>query len=325
MFQHKFLYHFGLFFKGAFMGLANKIPGVSGGAVAYMLGFYDVLITSFTKLNRHAFHLLKTQGLKSFSAYVNGSFLGTVLLGIVFSFFTVSKLLDYFLLRFELYVWALFFGLIIGSALYLIGQHKYWTSKSYGFLFVGLILGFMIHLMPQGQENHNIWFVFFCGIVSVSGITIPGLSGSYILMLMGNYVYLLVDNVNSLSYILSRLFQGDFSVLNKGIYQESLGVLFVFLLGSLMGLILFSQLLGYVIKKNRRVMEVLVIGFMIGSLGTVWPWKYSVYKDNVVVHYQKYIPNLFESKNQMALGFIIFGLFLVLGIERFSNQTTKHE
>jgi len=302
------------------MGTANKIPGVSGGAVAYVLNFYDELIFSLSKFNFKAFNLLFNKGFKVFYKHINGSFLLCVLTGILFSFFTISKLLDYFLFHFEIQVWALFFGLIIGSALYLINKYNHWNLRAYVLLIIGLAIGLGVNYIQIGQENHNLWFVFLCGIISVCGITIPGLSGSYILMLMGNYVFLLVKNVNTLGSILSSLLLGDFKVLEITENQECLSVLLSFLAGSISGLIIFAQLLGYALKKHQKTVTVIIIGFIIGSLGTVWPWKHKVYNGDVVVEFQKYLPNLKHQNNLLALLFIVFGVFLVLGLEKYAKK-----
>ncbi len=321
-------YNILLFIKGVLMGVANKVPGVSGGAVAYVLDFYNELIYSFQKINSKAVGLLFKRGAKSFYEYINAKFLLFIVGGMVFSYFTVSKLLDYFLAYHELQVWSLFFGMIIGSAIYLIKKYEDWTFKGYLFLLIGIVLGLSINYIEQGSENHNLWFVFFCGVIGVSGMTIPGLSGSYILMLMGNYVFLLVDTVNVLGEVIAKTLLGNFEILKNNLYQEYLVVLLIFTLGSVFGLVFFSKILAFVLKKWDKVVNALIIGFIIGSLGTVWPWKHKIFAHNivdkfnhkVVIGFEKYIPNLTIQHNLTALFFVIVGVALVLGIERFSKK-----
>lgn len=113
----------------------------------------------------------------------------------IVSFFSVSKILDYFLVHYELYVWSMFFGMIIGSIYYINKDFKAWNYKTILAIIIGTILGVSISFLDPAKENDNLWFVFFCGIISVSGMTLPGFSGSFILMLIGNYVLLLVDSV----------------------------------------------------------------------------------------------------------------------------------
>ncbi len=323
-------YNLLLFVKGMLMGVANKVPGVSGGAVAYVLNFHNELIYSFQKINKKAFSLLLHRGFKSFCEYINATFLLFIVAGMVFSYFTISKLLDYFLVHNELQVWSLFFGMIIGSAVYLIKKYKQREFKSYVSLAIGVSIGIAINYIEPTGENHQLWFVFICGVIGVSGMAIPGLSGSYILMLMGNYVFLLVDTVNIFGTILSQLLLGDFAVLQNPMHQEYLVILMVFTLGSVLGLIFFSKLLAIVLKKWEHIVNALIIGFIIGSLGTVWPWKHKIYDTSkldkynhkIIMGFEKYSPDLTNAHHLIAILFVVMGICLVLGIEYFSKKRT---
>lgn len=326
-----FLYNMILFVKGILMGVANKVPGVSGGAVAYILSFYDELIYSFQKINSKAIGLLFRRGFKSFFIYINGKFLFFILGGMIFSYFTVSRLLNYCLLHYELNVWALFFGMIIGSAIYLIKRYKEWSFKNYIWLFLGVLLGVSINLIEPSSENHNLWFVFFCGVIGISGMTIPGLSGSYILMLMGNYVFLLVDTVNIFGSTIAELFMGNFSILQNTTNREYLIVMITFTLGSIFGLVFFSRIVAFVLQKWNKIVNALIIGFIIGSLGSVWPWKEKIYaykngvinidqfNRKIVTGFNRYLPSLTEQENWIAILFVVTGIVLVLSIERFKK------
>ena len=117
--ERSFTQKLSLFLKGLAMGAANKVPGVSGGTVSFVLSFYEEMIYSFQKINFKALKLLVNGRFLSFYRYVNGQFLLLVMGGSVFSYFSVSLVLDYFLEHYELYVWSWFFGMIIGSVLYL--------------------------------------------------------------------------------------------------------------------------------------------------------------------------------------------------------------
>ncbi|HSP39948.1 MAG TPA: DUF368 domain-containing protein, partial [Gillisia sp.] len=99
---------FFLVLKGLAMGAANKVPGVSGGVVAFVAGFYEEFIYSLQKINLKALKLLIGGRFRSLYTYVNGKFMGLLILGMVISYFSVSQLLDYLILYYELYVWAAF-------------------------------------------------------------------------------------------------------------------------------------------------------------------------------------------------------------------------
>ena len=116
-----------LVLKGLAMGAANKVPGVSGGVVAFVIGFYEEFIYSLQKINRKAIGLLFDGRFRSFYQYINGRFLGLLILGMIISYFSVSKILDFLLLNYELSVWSAFFGMIIGSIYYIAKDFGDWN------------------------------------------------------------------------------------------------------------------------------------------------------------------------------------------------------
>src|SRR5699024_1725803 len=188
---------------------------------------------------------------KSFFKYINGRFLGLLFFGMIISYFSVSKLLDYLLSHYELFVWSGFFGMIIGSIYYVAKDFHLRSWKNILFILLGIAGGIAISLLEPAKENDNLWFVFFCGIIGVSGMTLPGLSGSFILMLIGNYVLLLVDSVNALYDTLVQIFKFDFSFVDDAENINLLKVLASFSMGSVVGLITLSHILAYVLKRYR--------------------------------------------------------------------------
>ena len=204
-----------LVLKGLAMGAANKVPGVSGGVVAFVAGFYEEFIYSLQKVNIKAFKLLISGRFRSLYRYLNGRFLGLLILGMLISYFSVSKILDYLIVHFELYVWSAFFGMIIGSIYYISKDFDEWDRNSVIFALLGIICGIGISFLEPARENDNLWFVFICGMISVSGMTLPGLSGSFILILLGNYVLLLVDSVNALYDTMAEIILLDFSFIGN--------------------------------------------------------------------------------------------------------------
>ena len=324
-----------LVLKGIAMGVANKIPGVSGGVVAFVAGFYEEFIYSFKRVNKTAFRLLISGRFKSFYRYINGPFLSLLIIGIIISFFSLSKILDILLTQFEIQVWACFFGMIIGSIYYINKDFEgAWTKTSRSALAIGALLGIGISFFDPATENSNLLFVFLCGIISVSGMTLPGLSGSFIMMLMGNYVLLLVDSVNSLYDTLADIFVGDFSFVNNPERIHLLKVLVSFTLGSLTGLVTFSNLLSYLIKHFKKVTYASILGFIIGSLGVVWPWKHKVFAthngaylldrngNQIVATYKRYLPDL-NADTYWAIFYVFIGILVVLALEWYGARTRK--
>lgn len=325
-----------LVIKGLGMGAANKVPGVSGGVVAFVAGFYEEFIYSLQKINKTAFKLLINKRYKSFYNYINGRFLLLLFLGMIVSYFSVSKVLDYFLEYHELYVWSMFFGMIIGSIYYINKDFHEWNYKTIISLIIGIIIGVSISFFEPAKENDNLLFVFLCGIISVSGMTLPGFSGSFILILMGNYVLLLVDSVNALSDTFIDIFTANFDFIQNSERITLLKVLGMFTLGSVVGLVTFSHLLSYILKHFKNITISTIIGFIIGSLGVVWPWKKTIYKitedgsyiydsagHRIISNYQRFIPEL-NSETFTAVLFIFIGILIVLGLEWYGQKTRKN-
>jgi len=325
-----------LILKGVGMGAANKVPGVSGGVVAFVAGFYEEFIYSLQKVNGKALKLLFNGRIKSFFKYINGRFLGLLFLGMMISYFTVSKILDYFIKHYELFVWSVFFGMIIGSIYYISKDFKDWNFRTCIAILIGIILGVGISFLDPAKENDNLWFVFFCGIISVSGMTLPGFSGSFILILFGNYVLLLVDSVNALYDTFTEIIRGDFSFTSNIERIQMLKVLVVFTLGSVTGLVTFSHVLSYILKHYKSITTASIIGFIIGSLGVVWPWKKTIYQllddgsinidsagEKIIENYTRYIPEL-NSETWYAILFIFIGITIVLALEIYGQKTRKY-
>ena len=324
-----------LVIKGLAMGAANKVPGVSGGVVAFVAGFYEEFIYSLQRVNKTAFKLLFNGRFNSFYRYINGKFLGLLFLGMVVSYFSVSKLLDYLIVNYELYVWSAFFGMILGSIYYISKDFEDWNRKTITALILGAAFGISISFLDPATENDNLFFVFFCGIISVSGMTLPGFSGSFILILLGNYVLLLVDSVNALYDTISDIFSGNFDFLKNEVRIRMLKVLGVFTLGSVTGLVTFSHVLNYILKHYKNITLATIVGFIIGSLGVVWPWKETIYKTNsdgefildstgkqIIENYERFFPQS-TTETYIAIAYIGVGILVVLGLEWYGQRTRQ--
>lgn len=317
-----------LVFKGLAMGAANKVPGVSGGIVAFVVGFYEEFIYSLQKINRKAVALLFNRGFKRFYQYINGTFLILLFLGMIISYFSVSKILDYFLVHYELYVWSTFFGMIIGSVYHMAKEFEGWNRKYLIFLLSGIIAGLSISFLEPATENDNLIFVFFCGIIGVSGMTLPGLSGSFILILLGNYVLLMVDAVNALFDTISDIIQWDFAFFDDPIRVGLLKVLIVFTLGSIAGLVTFSQFLGFLLREYKKTTYAILIGFMTGSLGVVWPWKREILEYDskgreIIRYYERQFPTEISEELFIAVFFILIGILILLTLDWYQNKNKR--
>ena len=302
------------------MGAVNKIPGVSGGTVAFITGIYEELIDSITKINFNAFKKLFKEGFISFYNEINGKFLFTVFGGLIASFFSVSLLLDLLIEKYELYIFGLFFGMIVGSFYVIYNKLEKLTFRTFMALTIGFMLGMIISFADKINLGSSELIIFFSGVIAISGMILPGLSGSYLLLLMGNYTLIMVDSVNSLYFSIVDLFKFDFNFIYDDERVYLLKVLFLFTTGSILGLIFLSNILGSLLKKYKSITIAVIVGFIAGSLRGVWPWKIKSQGLEEIDKIAIYIPEVNNDSSLIAVVYIIIGILFVVLLESFANK-----
>jgi len=238
--------------KGIAMGIANIMPGVSGGTIAFISGIYEELIDSIKLLNLNNLKGLFKNGPKYFWKSINGSFLLVLVTGILVSLFILAKFLNFLLLKIPIPMWSFFFGLILASAIYLALKNSSWNYKSIiaGILGIGIAFIVTIFSPVANSKDPALWYVFLGGALAICAIILPRISGSLILLLMGEYQFILsaVDNLK-------------------------MTFLYVFGLGTIFGLISFTNAISWLLRKYFNITISFLVGLMIGSLNKVWPWK----------------------------------------------------
>ena len=308
--------NFFLFLKGLAMGAVNKIPGVSGGTVAFVTGIYEDLLNSIKRINLNAFKILFTKGFKAFYEEINGKFLTIVFSGVIASFFSVSLILDSLIEKYELYVFGLFFGMIVGSFYVIYFQLERITSKS----LIGIIIGVVSGLLISFAENYNVGasdlIIFFSGVIAISGMILPGLSGSYLLLLMGNYTLIMVDSVNALYFTIIESVSFDFTFINDPERLYLLKVLMLFTLGSIFGLIFLSNVLSSLLKNFKTTTVSIIVGFIAGSLTGVWPWK----NEDMIGNVSLFFPDFSIVQTWITIFNILIGILFVVLLERLANK-----
>lgn len=302
------------------MGAVNKIPGVSGGTVAFITGVYEELIDSISKINFNSFKKLFKEGFVSFYNEINGKFLFTIFGGLIFSFFSVSLLLDLLIEKYELYIYGLFFGMIVGSFYVIYKKLEKLTFRTSIALIIGFIIGMIISFADKINLGSSELIIFISGIIAISGMIIPGLSGSYLLLLMGNYTLIMVDSVNSLYFSIVDLFKLDFNFIYDDERVYLLKVLFLFTTGSILGLIFLSNILGSLLKKHKSTTLAVIVGFIAGSLRGVWPWKIQSQELEEIDKIAVYIPEVNNDSSLLAVVYIIIGILFVVLLEKFANK-----
>ena len=288
-----------LILKGMGMGIANVIPGVSGGTVALITGIYQELLKSLKSFDKQAFSLLLTLNFKEFGIYTNLSFLAYVFGGSLISLFSIASLFKFLFKNYPLEIWSLFFGLILASIIFIGQRIKTWNFQSYLAIIIGTLVALSLTFITPSSENNNLFYVFLCGIIGISGMILPGLSGSYILILMGNYELLMVRSVS----------------------EFDIPLLLTFLFGSIFGLLVLSNFLHWLINKYYSVTLAGLTGFIIGSLSIIWPWK--VVSESIIINgkekvlsYDLFFPNQLDTHNIVSIIMMIIGFFIVYLIEK---------
>ena len=305
-----------LFLKGLAMGAVNKIPGVSGGTVAFITGIYEDLINSIKKINFYSFKILFTRGFKDFFEEINGKFLTILFSGVIASFFSVSLILDRLIQDYEIYVFGMFFGMIIGSFYVIYYQLEKINLKSFLGLIIGLSIGLFISFADNIEIANSNLIIFFSGVIAISGMVLPGLSGSYLLLLMGNYTLIMVDSVNALYFTLIDIVSFNFEFIDDPERLYLLKVLLLFTIGSVTGLIFLSNILSTLLKKFKTLTMSIIVGFIGGSLLAVWPWK----KENINGGNSLFIPDILSTETLVTLFYIFIGILFVVLLERIANK-----
>ncbi len=239
-----------LVLKGMGMGASDVVPGVSGGTIAFISGIYEELIDSIKSIDLEALGLLFRLKIAAFWEKINGWFLLAVFSGILVSVFSLAHLLQYLLLHYPSFVWSFFFGLVIASALMVLGDIRKWTPATVITTLAGIVIAWWITSISPASTTTASWFIFVSGVLAICAMILPGISGSFILLLLGKYQFIL-----------------------GAVSDLRIGILLIFVAGAVVGLVSFSNVLSWLLKKFRYPTVGLLAGFMIGSLNKIWPWK----------------------------------------------------
>jgi putative membrane protein len=240
--------------KGAAMGVAEIIPGVSGGTIAFITGIYERLMDAIKAFN---FSLFKQDSIKDVWKAVDGHFLLFLFGGMTLGLVAGALGLTYLFENYPLYVWGFFFGLILASAIFVMRNAGKLTLISWGLFAVGVVIAFYITKLSPTEGSTQLSYIFLCGAVAITALMLPGISGSFILLLMGAYHYVL----------------GSFRQLLTSFSMDSLMVLVVFGLGCLVGVVIFSRVISWTLKVYRTSTLAILAGFLLGSLNKIWPWR----------------------------------------------------
>ncbi len=294
------------------MGAADVVPGVSGGTIAFITGIYDTLLESIRRINPSIFRLWKAQGFKAAFKHINGFFLIALFGGVLTSIATLAKLITWMLANHPIPIWSFFFGLILVSVYHILRQVERKDVPRFALLLLGIVFAYSITVLKPLHLEPTSLNVLLAGAIAICAMILPGISGSFILLLIGMYAPVLgaVKNVQ-------------------------LDILGLFLAGCVAGLLTFSHVLSWLLRRFRDFTLMFLTGLMIGTLPKIWPWKETISwrlnskGEQVPLVQHNLSPFEFESltsqPSQLGLAIVmaLLAFALVLGLEKFAEANQK--
>ena len=293
-----------LVLKGFFVGSADVVPGVSGGTIAFILGIYPKLIEAIKSFDSKWLRMIFSLDLIGSKQKPQFNFLLPLGIGmfIALLFFTRVIPLPILIRTHPEIIYGLFFGLIFGSVImFLRNYYTILKSRNLFFLIFGIVFGgFFITLSPSSTPN-NSWFILICGIASISAMLLPGVSGAFVLLMLKKYSYIL----NAIAYF-------------------KISIILPFFIGIIMGLVIFSRLISYLLENFYEKVILFITGLLIASLYVVWPFQNRIYtiinsKEKLVAS-TPYIPDISNEQLAYTLLMIILGLSIIILFERLSAE-----
>ena len=238
------------YLKGMAMGAADIVPGVSGGSIALIAGIYQELLDSINSFNLDNLRLLKSFQIKEFYLRLNGNFLLSLVLGIMTSIFALSRVITYLMDEHPIPLWSFFSGLILVSSFLILKEIKKWNLVVIVSIAIGTAFAWWVTNLPPTTTPNDYWFTFVAGAIAICAMILPGISGSFVLLILGQY---------------ERILQ---AVLDKDFITLAL-----FASGCLVGILSFSRVVAYLLRRFHAATIGLLSGFMLGSVNELWPWK----------------------------------------------------
>ena len=291
-----------LFFTGVTMGSADVVPGVSGGTMAFIMGVYQELIDAIKSFDLEVLELLLRFRLREALERVPWRFLLALGGGIGAAVITLAGLLTWLLEHYPIYLYAFFFGLVLASIV-AIGSHIHWSKGAVATLLAGTLLAYWVVGLVPVQTPHDPVTLFFSGAVAITAMILPGISGSFILLILGQYAFVL-NAVKS------------FDVLT----------LMPFGIGIVLGIMGFARVLSWLLHHYHQMTITLLVGFMIGSLRKIWPFKEVLetrvdrHGDVVPILERNIAPDFASSTFWISLALCVAGFLLIRVLDRMKDD-----
>jgi len=300
------------------MGMAEVIPGISGGTIALITGILNRFVEAIHSFNSSSLRLLFQFKLKQFLQIVQWQFLLMLFSGQFLGILLFTRIipLPTFLRTYPEPMLALFFGLILASIILLARSAGKPDLKGLMSYLIGGIIGFLIVSGLQADTPESLWFVFLCGAIAICAWILPGISGSFVLLLLHKYDYIWE----------AITFHNDKS------FSANLGqIILPFALGAIFGLMSFSRFLSFCLNKYPRSTTMGMNGLLIASLWAIFPFQNAIYLTMAngkekLIKTTPYLPTgaeIMTNKGLISVFLILFGLSIVLIIDYLARKK-KH-
>lgn len=247
-----------VFVKGMIMGAANVFP-ISSGTVSLVLGVFERFINAINSLRVKNFKLLFHGEFREFVRRTDFKFFLTIVLGLLAGMVLTSIFLKQTLNSYKVYTWSFFIGLIIASVIYVMKSIDKVNAKNILLVLAGMAVSFFLSIKSNPYPNENFLYLFLCGIIGATGMVVPGVSGSHLMLLMGNYELIVTRAIPEMT--------------KASTFMHGASIILPFVLGALVSIVAFSRLLSWLMREYRDSTLSVLAGFMLGSLPVVYPWK----------------------------------------------------
>jgi putative membrane protein len=291
-----------LIVKGFCMGMADLVPGVSGGTMAFLLGIYARLIRAISSFDRPWLFAILGGDIKTVRRRPHWGFVIPLVVGIFAAllFFTRVVSIPDLLVTHQQQVYGLFFGLILASIVVLLKEVGRMRISDGILLGAGTALALLLVTRIPFHTPETGWFVFLAGAIAICAMILPGVSGSFLLLLMKKY-----------AYIISAVGRLDFTVLLP------------FVLGCLTGLVLFSRVLNWLLNHCYRQTLLVIKGVLIASLWVLWPFQSRqtvlIGDKEHVVHSTPVMPDTVNEAVIFSLALAVTGFVVVIALDRYTQ------
>lgn len=296
-----------LYLKAFCMGVADLIPGVSGGTIAFITGIYEGMLDAVSSVNKRSLAALLRLDFKGFLSVVHIRFLIPLFGGILSAVFLLARLMHYLISEKPIPTWATFFGLIGASIIVIFRELDHpKAAKNLIPLVVGAVFAWiMVSLIPVNTPTDS-WFIYLCGVIAITAMILPGLSGSFLLLILGKYEFI------------TGAVKSPFS-------DGHMIILLTFVAGTVTGIMGFTRILNWFLKHYRSQTMAFLTGILIGSMKKVWPWKEiletKVIRGKVrVLRDANIMPHEFNAQVALAIILCITGFVAVLWMESKSRK-----